>query len=193
MKTTKFTSSVLAIFLAAAMALTACSNNTEQPSGSTTPENSSSTTKPTDGDDADKTADGDNTDKPTDGNDTEQPSGSAILESSDKLVVIKASAAGGSLEEAMAALKTAGKLTYDGSESEYGFYLTSVNGYTPDDSANEYWAVYTTLGDYEGVSYSNSEYGTYEYDGKTLSSASYGVSGLPMVEGEIYVLVVETY
>lgn len=184
MKTTKLTAFLLAIFAAAAMALSACSNNTDQPSGPSDPDTSDSSTQPTDGDDADK---------PSDGDDTDSSQGAAVLESSDKLLVIEASAAGGSLEEAMSALKEAGKLTYEGSEGDYGFYLASVNGYTPDESANEYWAIYTTLGEYEGVEYSNSEYGTYDYGGKTLASASYGVSGIPMVEGEIYVLAVETY
>ena len=119
--------------------------------------------------------------------------GAALLEGSDKLVVIEANENGGSLEAAMSALKEAGTLAYEGSEGDYGFYLVSVNGYTPDSENNEYWAVYTTLGEYEGVEYSNSEYGTYEYGGKTLASASYGVSGLPLVKGEIYVLVVESY
>ena len=119
--------------------------------------------------------------------------GAALLEGSDKLVVIEANKSGGSLEEAMSGLKEAGKLTYEGSEGEYGFYLVSVNGYTPDSENNEYWAVYTTLGEYEGVEYSNSEYGTYDYNGKACASASYGVSGLPLVEGELYVLVVESY
>ena len=124
---------------------------------------------------------------------TASSAAAAVIKSSDKLVVIEAKATGGSLEEAMSALKEAGELTYEGSESEYGFYLTSVNGYTPDEAANEYWAVYTTLGEYEGVEYSNSEYGTYDYNGKTCASASYGISGLPAVENEIYVLVVESY
>lgn len=117
----------------------------------------------------------------------------AVLESSYKLVVIEASSTGGSLEEAMSALKEAGALTYEGSESEYGFYLTSVNEYTPDAEKNEYWAIYTTLGEYEGVEYSNGEYGTYDYNGKTCSSASYGISGIPLVEGEIYVLAIAAY
>lgn len=125
--------------------------------------------------------------------DTASSAGASVLESSDKLAVIEANATSGSLEEAMAALKEAGELTYEGSESEYGFYLTSVNGYIPDEAANEYWAIYTTLGEYEGVEYSSSEYGTCEYDGKTCASASYGISGLPMVEGEIYVLAVASY
>ena len=125
--------------------------------------------------------------------DTDNASGAAVLEASDKLVVIEAQSTGGSLEEAMRSLQESGLLTYDGSESEYGFYLTSVNGYTADESQNEYWAVYTTLGEYEGAEYSNSEYGTYDYNGKTCASASYGISGLVMVEGEIYVLTVESY
>ena len=138
------------------------------------------------------TACSDNTDK-SGGDDSAQSSVAAVLEGSDKLVVIEAAATGGSLEEAMSALKVAGELTYDGSEGEYGFYINSVNGYTPNAENNEYWAVYTTLGEYDGVEYSNADYGTYDYEGKTLASASYGISGLPMVEGEIYVLVVETY
>ena len=118
---------------------------------------------------------------------------SASLDVSDKQVVIKASSTGGSLEDTMSSFKKMGILSYEGSESEYGFYLTSVNGYTPDAENNEYWAIYTTLSEYEGVEYSNSEYGTYDYEGKTCASASYGVSGIPMVEGEIYIITIATY
>ena len=75
----------------------------------------------------------------------------------------------------------------DGSESEYGFYLTSLNGREATDEY--YWAVYTTLGILDGVEYSNAAWGTWEYGGETLASASYGVSGLPLVEGELYALV----
>lgn len=120
-------------------------------------------------------------------------SGAKILESGEKLLVIEATATGGSLEDAMNALKEAGELDFGGSESEYGFYLTSVNGYEADSSANEYWAVYTSLGEYDGVEYSNPEYGTFDYNGTSCASASYGISGLVAVEGEIYVLTVESY
>lgn len=119
--------------------------------------------------------------------------GAKILKSEEGVLIIEATADGGSLEQAMKALSDAGKLTYGGSESEYGFYLTSVNGKEADSSANEYWAVYTTLGEYDGVLYSNAEYGTYEYDGKTCASASYGISGLVMSSGEIYVIVLEKF
>ena len=149
MKTTKFTSTILAIFFLITMTLTACTSNAS--------------------------------------------TGAFSLDISDKLVAIKASETGGSLEEAMSELKKMGMLKYEGSESEYGFYLTSVNGYTPNSENNEYWAIYTTLGEYEGVEYSNSEFGTYDYEGKTCSSASYGISGIPVVEGEIYVITIASY
>lgn len=122
-----------------------------------------------------------------------ETAGAKVVESTDDYVVIEAGTTGGSLEDALKALSDAGELTYDGSESEYGYYLTSVNGREADASANEYWAIYTTLGVYDGVEYSNPEYGTYNYMLTPCSSASYGVSGLPMVEGELYVIVLESY
>lgn len=108
-------------------------------------------------------------------------------------VVIRAEADGGSLLDALEYLSSEGYLTYDGYESEYGFFVTSLNGVEADASANEYFAIYTTLGEYDGVTYSSSDFAAYNYNGKTLGSASYGVSGLPMVEGELYVIVLESY
>lgn len=92
-----------------------------------------------------------------------------------------------SLYDALAFFATSGEITMDGSESEYGFYLTSLNGREATDEY--YWAVYTTLGILDGVEYSNAAWGTWEYGGETLASASYGVSGLPLIEGELYALV----
>lgn len=92
-----------------------------------------------------------------------------------------------SLYDALAFFATSGEITMDGSESEYGFYLTSLNGREATDEY--YWAVYTTLGILDGVEYSNAAWGTWDYGGETLASASYGVSGLPLVEGELYALV----
>lgn len=98
---------------------------------------------------------------------------------------------GKSMYDALVALQADGRLTFDGSESTYGFYITSVNGIA---ATNEnYWVVYTTLGTYEGVSYSDATWGTIEHSDAlgntyTLASASYGVSGLPLVEGELYAL-----
>lgn len=92
-----------------------------------------------------------------------------------------------SLYDALAFFATSGEISMDGSESEYGFYLTSLNGREATDEY--YWAVYTTLGILDGVEYSNAAWGTWEYGGETLASASYGVSGLPLIEGELYALV----
>ena len=54
-----------------------------------------------------------------------------------------------SLYDALAFFATSGEITMDGSESEYGFYLTSLNGREATDEY--YWAVYTTLGILDGV------------------------------------------
>lgn len=108
-------------------------------------------------------------------------------------VIIRAEADGGSLADALEYLSNEGRLTYDGSESEYGFFITSLIGVEADASANEYFAIYTTLGEYDGVVYSNAEYASFKHGNKTLGSASYGVSGLPMVKGELYALVLENY
>ena len=119
--------------------------------------------------------------------------GAKLVESGEKLIVIEATETGGSLEDALKLFKDAGKLSYEGREGDYGYYITSVNGYSADDSKNEYWAVYTTLGSYEGVDYSSTDYDSYEYGGKKLGSASYGISGLPLIEGHIYVITLATY
>lgn len=92
-----------------------------------------------------------------------------------------------SLYDALTVFQEEEKLTFSGSESEYGYYITSVNGVAA--AGDSYWAVYTTLGTLDGTSYSDAQWGTFEYEGKTLASASYGVSGLPLVEGEYYALV----
>lgn len=116
-----------------------------------------------------------------------------LLESTEKLVAIEATKTGGSLEDALKSLKKTGELEYEGSTGDFGFYLTSVNNYTPDSSQNEFWAIYSTLGEYEGVSYSSVEYGTYDYHGTICASASYGISGMPLVEGEIYIITISIY
>ena len=114
-----------------------------------------------------------------------QSSAAKVVFSDETSVVIECTEDGGTLEDALSALSEAGELSYEGSQSEYGLY---INGRTADEAAGEYWAIYTTLGEADGVVYSSADYGTYEYDGKTCASASYGASGLPMVKGEIYVI-----
>ena len=118
-------------------------------------------------------------------------SNATLLASTDTLVVIRAEKTGGSVEDAMKQFQTDGKLEYAGEEGQYGWFLTSVNGNTL--TGNAYWAVYTTLGTYEDVAYSTAEYGTYDYEGTACSYALYGITGLPLVAGNLYVLTVATY
>ncbi len=117
----------------------------------------------------------------------------SVVFTADDAVVIKANTTEGSLEDALNALKDSNALDYTGSQSEYGLYIESVNGKTADAAKNEYWAVYTTLTELDGVSYSSAEYGTYDYDGTQCASASFGASGLPMVEGNLYAVVLAAY
>lgn len=98
-----------------------------------------------------------------------------------------------SVKDYMDALANNGELVFDGSDGEYGFYIESV--YNTKAEGNAYWAVYTDLVTIEGddAVYSNAEYGTFTYGNKTLNSASYGVSGLPCVDGYTYALVYTTF
>lgn len=62
-------------------------------------------------------------------------------------------------------------LTIDGYESDYGFYITAVNGLTADyEKDGAYWSIYV-----------NGEYG------------SYGVESQPVTDGDSYRLVYEVY
>lgn len=118
-----------------------------------------------------------------------------LVETGDKTVVIRAlkTDTSVSLADAMQSLKEEGKLDFTAQDGDYGLQILSVNGYTPDAGKNEFFAVYTTLGEYEGTAYSDETWGFFEYGGKRLNSAAYGVSGLPMVEGELYIITVSTY
>ncbi len=74
---------------------------------------------------------------------------------------------------------------------DYGAQILTVNGVAPAD--RQFWAIYTSLTEYDGVSYSSTEFGSYEYGDLTLGSASYGCSSLPLVEGAIYVIALGSY
>ena len=117
----------------------------------------------------------------------------SLVFTAEDAVVIKANTTEGSLEDALNVLKDSNALDFTGSQSEYGLYIESVNGRTADADKNEYWAVYTTLTELDGVSYSSAEYSTYDYDGTQCASASFGASGLPMVEGNLYAVVLAAY
>ncbi|MDE6442730.1 MAG: hypothetical protein K2L12_08280 [Clostridia bacterium] len=102
-----------------------------------------------------------------------------------------------SMKDYLDALKEDGVITFEGSESQYGFFITSVLGVsskTVSSTANSYsgydWTVYTTLREKDGVPYASDD-STFVYNGITLYKGAYGVSGIPCVEGETYALVYE--
>ena len=80
-------------------------------------------------------------------------------------------------------------MTFDGSEGDFGFFVTAVNGTHQADDYSTYWSLYTSVTEKDGVIYATTEYGSYDVNGATLASASYGVSALPVFAGETYALV----
>ena len=102
-----------------------------------------------------------------------------------------------SLKTYMDALAKADKIAFEGNNSEYGFFVTSVMGVeNKSTSATQgiSWTLYIDFLTLEGNDEPyGSDYSTYEYGGETLYSASYGVSGIPCMEGHTYVFVYESY
>lgn len=90
----------------------------------------------------------------------------------------------------LCALQDAGKITFTATDGSYGKYITAVEGTAEktESDGGYSWMIYTTLTELDGVIYSDASY-TWEYAGKTLNSASWGVSALPAVEGCTYALV----
>ena len=116
-----------------------------------------------------------------------------VLESEGEVLVIRADETKESVSfgDVLLDLKEAGKIKFEAETTEYGLSPTSVNGHTL--TGNEYWAVYTSLAEYKGIEYSSTEYGSYTHGEKVCGYANYGVSGLPIVEGNLYILVLETF
>ncbi len=116
-----------------------------------------------------------------------------LLKNDEKTVVVRADKTDttASLFDALVTLKDAGEMDFTYEDGQYGAYIQTVNGTTV--QGNEFWAVYTSLAEYEGVVYSSVDYGMYDYEGAKLGSASVGVSSLPLVEEKIYVVTLETY
>ena len=93
-----------------------------------------------------------------------------------------------SLAEYMAAVSEAGEFSYEAEASDYGAYLTSVNGRAADEANREFWSLYTSNETYNGG------FGdTYEFGGKTLYPASLGMDGLPVEVGEVVAFILMTW
>lgn len=101
------------------------------------------------------------------------------------------------VQDYLNALKDNGEITFEGYESDFGYYITSVNGLkeeTISSTASSYegyaWSIYIDFIQLEGdYAYYGSDYSTCDYNGTTLYLASYGISGLPCIEGHTYALV----
>jgi hypothetical protein len=98
------------------------------------------------------------------------------------------------LQDYLVALKDKGEISFEGYEGTYGYYITAINGKAESLTDCTYWAVFTdfTTLDGDDTIYAT-DYQTVEYKGKTLYSASYGVSGIPCVEGHTYAFVFTSY
>ena len=70
--------------------------------------------------------------------------------------------------------------------------VTSINGVQNPADYSYCWMFYSDLTELDGVIYSNAEWGTYDYEGKTLASCAYGVEEMPVVEGYTYAAVYQS-
>lgn len=102
-----------------------------------------------------------------------------------------------SMKDYLDKLKEEGAITFEGSDSRYGFYISSVLGVesktvssTADSFSGYGWTVYTTLREKVGVPYASDD-SIFVYGGIVLYKGAYGVSGIPCVKGETYALVYE--
>lgn len=114
-----------------------------------------------------------------------------VLENKEGILVIRADETKEdvSLEDVMNNLKKSGEIQYEISDG----MVVSVNGRAANSANREFWALYTSLADYNGVAYSDAEYYSYTYGQTLCGTSSYGVGGLPMIEGNLYILVLEKF
>ena len=106
-----------------------------------------------------------------------------------------------SVKDYMDALKNKGWLSYDGSNRSYGYYITSIMGQSEkilssSDNASEgySWALYLDFTKLDGddAIYAT-DFSTKVVEGVTYYGASYGVSGVPCVNGHTYILSYDYY
>ncbi|MDE6613099.1 MAG: hypothetical protein K2K28_00900 [Clostridia bacterium] len=119
---------------------------------------------------------------------------SVIFTASDDVLTIDENT---TVKDYLDALQKNGELSFEGSDGDYGFFLTSFDGKENQViSVSPYegysWMLYLDFTELDGTIYAT-DYSVCEYEGKTLYSASYGVSGIPCVEGHTYAFVYEYY
>lgn len=106
-----------------------------------------------------------------------------------------------SVKDYMDALVKAGWLSYDGNNGSYGYYITSVMEQSEkilsssgNSSEGYAWNLYLDFTTLEGdAAIYATDYTTKEIEGTTYYGASYGISGIPCVQGHTYVLSYDYY
>ena len=90
---------------------------------------------------------------------------------------------------AVTGLVAAGEISYT---IEDGMII-SLNGTENITQVNSgsYWMIYSDLLEKDGVIYADPTYGTYNHNGGTLASCSYGAESMPVIAGYTYALVFE--
>lgn len=78
------------------------------------------------------------------------------------------------------------KLTFAGSKSSAGLMLTDLDNISPKD--RQFIAIYT-----DDEENSDTTWGTYVYNEKTLGSAKVGVTALPVKDGKVYVFAISAW
>lgn len=86
------------------------------------------------------------------------------------------------LSEAMATLQSKGEISYAVADG----MMTTLNGVTPE--GRNFWALYTS-----DEEFSNTAWGSYEYNGKNYGSSSLGMESLAVAEGEYYIWALSSY
>ena len=93
-------------------------------------------------------------------------------------------------------LSEEGKIYYDGSESSYGFYFTSV-GYVEDgeriEIAKDDAAAHTFVAFYTSVEKDFGGMTPIQYGGKTLETSAVGASSMSMEDGAVIFVTESTY
>lgn len=97
-------------------------------------------------------------------------------------ITVSGSTEGETLFEYMSDLKDKGELSFSFDDG----MITQLNGVS--NTSNSYWMLYT-----DDDENSNTAWGTYEYEGKTLGSSALGADSLVVVDGCVYVWVYETF
>ena len=115
-----------------------------------------------------------------------------IIRAEDGLVVFKITEKmdNATVIDALNYLKQNGKLTFTSASSQWGEYITSVNGVSEFSGANggKSWSIYSN--DTDG---SSTEFGSYTFDGAVFGLTANGASTQLVKEGCTYILSLESW